>query len=127
MGVLPGETQQEAGDELRHAVGVATWADELIATVNIRPGGHRGAETPITHPLVQAFVVQDDTAPQVGQPTGAGTMVCDGKIMQGGGWASSVVHGPVGGGLHSADEWVDLRSVNTLIELVVRGTQRFLG
>jgi acetylornithine deacetylase len=124
MGILPDETQDEAGEELRAAVlGVATDA-EVEVTLEIWKGGHRGGELAVRHPLVSAFVVPDG---RDGAPTRAGTMVCDAKIMQGGGWAPSIVLGPIGGGLHAADEWVDLESVATLVGLLVRGIVRYLG
>lgn len=121
MGVLPGETQQEAADELRRAIDRATAGDDLATSVTIWPGGHRGSELPADNPLVQAFAA----APAgPGSATRAGTMVCDAKIVQGGGWAPAIVLGPTGGNLHSADEWVDLASIGTLVELLVTGITR---
>ena len=127
MSVLPDETQHDAEEALRRAVEHATKGDELPVSVVVRPGAHRGGELASDHALVEAFA---DDAAATGKPgarTRAGTMVCDAKIVQGGGWAPSVVLGPIGGNLHSADEWVDLASVSTLIELLVRGVARFFA
>ncbi|WP_028935197.1 M20/M25/M40 family metallo-hydrolase [Pseudonocardia spinosispora] len=127
MGVLPDETQDQAEAALQEAVRRVAEPDGLPVTVRVRPGGHRGGELAADHPLVVAFA--DDLAASgcPGARTRAGTMVCDAKIVQGGGWAPSVVLGPVGGNLHSADEWVDLASVSMCVELVVRGVLRFLA
>jgi acetylornithine deacetylase len=123
MGILPNETQAEATDALRRAVTAVAPDAEVHVQLDVWPGGHRGGELDPQHRLVSAFVVAGAAE---GAPTRAGTMVCDAKIMQGGGWAPSVVLGPVGGGLHAADEWVDLASVSTLVGLLVRGSIRYL-
>lgn len=123
MGILPGETQEEATAELRAAVEAVPRDEGVEVVLEAWPGGHRGGELDEHHALVSAFSLPGTGA---GAPTRAGTMVCDAKIMQGGGWAPSVVLGPVGGGLHAADEWVDLDSVSTLIGLLVRGAVRYL-
>lgn len=127
MSVLPGETQQEAEAELRSAVLARTADRGLDVRVATRKGGHRGAELPGSHRLVRSFetVGTDPTRP--GAVTAAGTMVCDAKIIQGGGWAPAIVLGPIGGNLHSADEWVDLRSVSALVGLVVDGAERYFA
>jgi acetylornithine deacetylase len=125
MGILPGETQEEAAAELTEAVRVATAGDDLETRVTVPPGGHRGADLPVGHRLVRSFASGiPDTGP--GSPTRAGTMVCDAKIAQGGGWCPAIVLGPIGGGLHAADEWVDLASISTLVEMLVLGAARFL-
>lgn len=127
MSVLPGETQQDAEQELREAVTAAAASAGLPVSVQVRPGGHRGAELPVKHDLVTAFADSRAHPGEPGAPSRAGTMVCDAKIVQGGGWAPSIVLGPVGGNLHSADEWVDLASITTCVELVVRGALRYLA
>lgn len=127
MGVLPDETQGDAERALRLAVGRATEDGDLPVSVSVRPGAHRGGELANDHGLVAAFADDAAAAGAPGARTRAGTMVCDAKIVQGGGWAPSVVLGPIGGNLHSADEWVDLASVSTLIELLVRGVTRFFA
>lgn len=124
MGILPGETQDEAAAELRAAVLKATSGRPGDVTV-WATGGHRGAELPVQHPLVHAFASgpADSSAP--GRPTTAGTMVCDAKIVHGGGWAPAVVLGPTGDRLHAPDEWVDLDSIATVVELLVAGAHRY--
>lgn len=124
MGIIPGETQEEAAEALRVAVRAVAVDAGVEIEVAVWPGGHRGGELESGHGLVSAFALAETGA---GSPTRAGTMVCDAKIMQGGGWAPSIVLGPIGGGLHAADEWVDLDSVSTLVGLLVCGSMRYLG
>jgi acetylornithine deacetylase len=124
MGILPEETQADASAALRRAVAETVTDPDVRVEVEVWPGGHRGGELDERHALVSAFAMPGAGE---GAATRAGTMVCDAKIMQGGGWAPSIVLGPVGGGLHAADEWVDLGSISTLVGLLVRGAIRYLG
>lgn len=124
MGVLPGETQEQAAAELRAAVQRATAGRPGDVTVWSH-GGHRGAELDADHPLVTSFVGMSPNGERLTRPTTAGTMVCDAKIVHGGGWAPAIVLGPTGDNLHAADEWVDLASIATAVELLVSGTYRY--
>jgi acetylornithine deacetylase len=45
-------------------------------------------------------------------------MVCDAKIIHGGGWAPAVVFGPRGGRPHGVDEYVDVESVFQCAEVL---------
>ncbi|MGP3534241.1 M20/M25/M40 family metallo-hydrolase [Microbacterium sp. RD1] len=124
MGVLPGETQEQAAAELTDAVRRATDGRPGEVTVWSH-GGHRGAELPAQHPLVMAFTGGAGGEAPLTRPTTAGTMVCDAKIVHGGGWAPAIVLGPTGDNLHAADEWVDLASIGTAVELLVSGAYRY--
>ncbi|WP_020501714.1 M20/M25/M40 family metallo-hydrolase [Sciscionella marina] len=121
MGVLPGETQQQAAQAITTAIEEAVGDDEAKVDVVIPPGGHRGAELPVGDELVDSFRwSQGVNAP--GAPSRAGTMVCDAKIVHGGGWAPAIVLGPRGEGLHSADERVELASIEECVIRLVTGT-----
>lgn len=124
MGVLPGETQEQAAAELAEAIEGATAGRPGEVTVWSH-GGHRGAELDASHPLVTSFVGTSGRGDVLARPTTAGTMVCDAKIVQGGGWAPAIVLGPTGDNLHAADEWVDLASIATTVELLVSGAYRY--
>jgi acetylornithine deacetylase len=136
MSVLPGETQQESEDALRAAVTQSCddlhWFREHPPNVLVPSPGQRGSELDQAHPLVQCLIIggRESTIssdlPTV-RPTRAGTMVCDAKTVQGGGFAPSVVFGPLGGGLHSADEWVDLQSVVRCATVLANGARRYLA
>lgn len=131
MGVLPDELPGQALDALREALAAISWSDDWTAahppTVRAPSPGHPGAELDTDHPLVGAFV---GAGAAFGdgrvRATRAGTMVCDAKIVGGGGWAPSIVLGPCGGGLHAADEYVELDSMYRCAELFVAGAVRFL-
>ncbi|KJQ53893.1 M20/M25/M40 family metallo-hydrolase [Microbacterium sp. SA39] len=124
MGVLPGETQEQAAAELAEAVEQATAGRPGDVTVWSH-GGHRGAELKATHPLVTSFTGGAGTPDILARPTTSGTMVCDAKIVHGGGWAPAIVLGPTGDNLHAADEWVDLASIAKTVELLVSGAYRY--
>lgn len=127
MGVLPTETLDEAQADVRAAVAAARRDGSAAVDVVFGDGGHQGDELPSDHRLVEAML---GGAGDVGidvQPTTAGTMVCDAKITSGGGWAPSVAFGPAGGGLHAADEWVDLPSVIRTAEVMAAGALRYCG
>lgn len=138
MGLLPGETQAEAEEELRAAVTRVCrdipWFAANPPAVVVPSPGQRGGELPETHRLVQSMLAGahgsrgPDLAPGLPavRPSRAGTMVCDAKTVQGGGFAPSVVFGPVGGNLHAPDEWVDLLSVERCAQVLVDGALAFL-
>lgn len=122
MGVLPGEPVRDARAELRRAVMQAVSGDDWFAAHPPRfafpPSGHAGAELPADHPLVDALLGAGDDLDIRLTPSRAGTMVCDAKIVAGGGFAPAVVFGPIGEGLHSANESVDLDSVYRCAEVL---------
>lgn len=120
MGILPGETLDAAEDEFRAVLAAARRDDGAALAVTFGEGGHGGDELPVGHPLVRAVLNAGRDANAPVQPTVAGTMVCDAKIVSGCGWAPSVAFGPVGSGLHAADEWVDLPSVLRVAEVLAR-------
>ena len=91
------------------------------------PGAHRGADIPVDHPLVAAFATPAAVEHSRGGPSRAGTMVCDAKIVSCGGWAPSVVLGPIGEGLHSQDERVDIESVAACVVRLALGASRYFG
>jgi acetylornithine deacetylase len=131
MGVLPDELPEQALDALRETLAAISWSDDWTAehppTVGAPSPGHPGAELAADHALVGAFV---SAGAALGdgrvRATRAGAMVCDAKIVGGGGWAPSIALGPSGGGLHAADEHVDLDSMYRCAELFVAGAVRFL-
>ncbi|GIH64118.1 M20/M25/M40 family metallo-hydrolase [Microbispora siamensis] len=126
MGILPGETQEEATREITERVRAAVGdADDISVEVVIPPGGHRGGEIGADSELVRAFRWSAESG-AVGGPSRAGTMVCDAKIVHGGGWAPAIVLGPHGEGLHSADERVELASVEECAVQLIAGSLAWL-
>jgi acetylornithine deacetylase len=124
MGVLPGETPAAAAAALRTTVHAAT---PHAAHVEVAAGAHGGAELPADHPLVAAFVAAGAAVGHgVGRPTRAGALVCDAKIVHGGGFAPAVALGPAGVGLHAPDERVEVQSVLRLVETLALGALAFI-
>ena len=110
--ILPDETIHDARDDLRAAItdAVAKFTD-ATAAITFEAAGHPGADLDASDPLVRSLV---DAGADLGinvQPSQAGAMVCDAKIVHGGGWAPAVVFGPHGGRPHGANEYVEVESV----------------
>ncbi len=110
--ILPDETIDEAEQQIRAAVerAVPSQAGGSVA-VTFGAAGHQGGELPEDHELVQALCSAGRDLGIPVQPSRAGAMVCDAKIVHGGGWAPAVIFGPRGGGPHAAGEYVDAESV----------------
>jgi acetylornithine deacetylase len=125
MGVLPTETLDDARAEFVDAIERAVGNPQDV-TVSFPRGGHRGGELPRTHILCRSF---EAAAEAMGASdvhlSQAGTMVCDAKMVHGGGFAPAVVCGPVGTGLHAADESVDIPSVLRCAELLAIAALEF--
>jgi acetylornithine deacetylase len=125
MGVLPTENLAQARAALISAAEGSVARSEDV-TVSFPPGGHRGGELARTHVLCRAFA---RAAAALGASdirlSRAGTMVCDAKIVHGGGFAPAVVCGPVGTGLHARDESVDVPSVLRCAELLAMAALEF--
>ena len=126
MSILPGESQAEAAGALIGAVDSIDLG-RIQARARVLPGGHRGAELAEDDPLVTAFTAPGAGRDQPGGPSRAGTMVCDAKIVSGGGWAPSIVLGPRGDGLHREDERVNVDSILTCLVQLVGGAARWFG
>lgn len=133
MSVLPDETPTRALEDMRTAVAAIDFED-IPWFVNHPPEvsapepGHPGALIEEAHPLVQSLLsaahLDPDNRVEVAR---VGVHVCDAKIVSGGGFAPSVVFGPVGGGLHAADEWVDLSSLQVCTESLVVSAMTYLS
>ncbi|HEX4805211.1 MAG TPA: M20/M25/M40 family metallo-hydrolase [Conexibacter sp.] len=126
FGVLPGETLEQAERELRDAVAEATRGREGSgAEIRFGRGGHPGGELPADHPLVRALAGAGADLALPVEPSRAGAMVCDAKVLHGGGWAPAVVFGPAGGNAHAADEWVDVGSVVQAAQVLATAAVRY--
>jgi len=128
FGVLPGETLDEAEAELRDAVAEAVGGrDGAGVEIRFGRGGHPGGEVPRDHPLVEALVDGGAEAGLSLTASRAGSMVCDAKIVDGGGWAPAVAFGPTGAGLHAVDEHVDVASIVECARVLALAAVRFCG
>ena len=128
FGVLPDETLEQARDELRGTVAAAAGEfSGATAEITFEVAGHPGAEMPATHPLVNSLVAAGGALGIPVTPTRAGAMVCDAKIVHGGGWAPAVVFGPRGGRPHGVDEYVDVESVVECTKVLALAAVEYCG
>jgi acetylornithine deacetylase len=104
FGVIPGETVGAAEAELANAVARAGQRGDATVEISFGSGGHAGGELPADHELVTALTAAGDDLGYGLEPSRAGAMVCDAKIVDGGGWAPAAVFGPTGRGLHGVNE-----------------------
>lgn len=79
--------------------------------MNLGVAGHPGGELDVDHPLVQSLVPAGNYLGILASPSRAGAMVCDAKILHGGGFAPAVVFGATGGAPHAVGEYVEVESV----------------
>jgi len=120
----PGETEKQVTAELQAIIDELAAEDTTFkATVNpafMRNPFEIGAEAEIVQALEGAMTDCTDAKPiHSGQ-----SFWTDAAILADTG-IESVLIGPTGGGLHSAEEWVDLRSVVDLAQILAETAVRF--
>ncbi|MCB8968998.1 MAG: ArgE/DapE family deacylase [Ardenticatenaceae bacterium] len=123
---MPGETEAQATAELQAIVDRLSAADDTFrATVTPffqREPFASEPDSPIAQAVTAAAAQRLGHAPaQVGQPfwTDAALFAAVGM--------DAVLIGPIGGGLHSAVEWVDLASVMDLAAILAETAVRYCG
>jgi acetylornithine deacetylase len=118
FGIMPGESVGTAEAELAHAVATAGERGDAEVEISFGSGGHAGGELPADHELVTALMAAGDDLDYDLVRSVAGAMVCDAKIVDGGGWAPAAVFGPSGRGLHGVNEFVEVESVVRCAEVL---------
>ena len=123
---IPGESQKETTAELQAIVDQLAAEDRtFIATV--KPTFRRdpfeiGAEVPIVEAVEQAMIARLGKKPaHTGQ-----TFWTDAALLAEAG-IDTVLIGPIGQGLHSVEEWVDVQSVIDLATILAETAVRFCG
>src|SRR5262245_775846 len=102
---IPGETAADVEHELRELAGDAT----------VRVIAHRDPyEAPVDHPFVELVARTAGTGGLVGAP-----FWTDAALIAGAG-IPTVLYGPVGEGAHAEVEWVDLASLESVRDVIVR-------
>jgi acetylornithine deacetylase len=120
----PGETEKQVTAELQAIIDELA-AEDTTFKATVKPAFMRnpfeiGAEAEIVQALEGAMI--DCTG---AKPIHSGqSFWTDAAILADTG-IESVLIGPTGGGLHSAEEWVDLRSVVDLAEILAETAVRF--
>jgi len=123
---IPGETQDQCTAELQAIVDQLAAEDPTFkATVTAtfrREPFEIAAEAPIVQATARAMAAQLGTEPRhAGQ-----TFWTDAALLAEAG-IDTVLLGPVGQGLHSAEEWVDLDSVYDLAAILAQTAADFCG
>ncbi|HBX70610.1 MAG TPA: acetylornithine deacetylase [Chloroflexi bacterium] len=113
----PGESEAQATAELQEIIDQLQ-AQDVTFRATVTPAFQRNPfeipeSAPIVRHLAQAMRKYTGTEPRhTGQ-----TFWTDAAILADAGF-ETVLIGPVGGGLHSAEEWVDLQSVHDLAQIL---------
>lgn len=121
---IPGESVEQATAELQALMDALAAADPTFRA-RLDPFFHRApfavaADAPIVQALEQAATARLGHAP----PHMGATFWTDAALLAEAG-IDTVLMGPIGGGLHSAEEWVDLRSCCDLAAILAATAQQF--
>lgn len=123
---LPGETDATVRAELQHVLAGLSETEPHFSGKAVLRLYRAPLEIPAASPIVQTL---GDVAERVlGErpPLAGATFWTDVALLAEAG-IPSVIFGPVGAGLHSTVEWVDLPSLEACAEIVARATQAFCG
>lgn len=121
---IPGESAAQVVDEVQDILDALATDDASFDASCEAAFSRRPFEVPSGAPIAEVVRnvgsdVLGHTPPDVGQ-----TFWTDAALLQASG-TDTVVLGPVGGGLHTTDEWVDLGSVAQLAEILARTAHRY--
>lgn len=116
---LPGETAETAANEVTAMVEQLRRVDPALRAT-VRTGVTRDPfETDVDGPAVRS-VVRAAQAVTGRRPDLAGAPYWTDAALLAATGVPTVLYGPVGGGLHRSDEWVDLASVDTFRAVLAR-------
>jgi acetylornithine deacetylase len=123
---IPGESAGQAVEEVQRILDALAEADPSFDATCERAFARRPFE--VAPDAVIAGAVRGATAAVLGQasPDVGQTFWTDAALLAEAG-TETVVLGPVGEGLHTTEEWVDLDSVVQLAEILARTAQRYCG
>jgi acetylornithine deacetylase len=121
---IPGESEAQAVAEVQKILDALAAADASVDASCEAAFSRRPFEVSPDAPIAEAVrdagaAVLGEVPPDVGQ-----TFWTDAALLSAAG-TESVVLGPVGDGLHTTEEWVDLDSVVQLADLLVRTARRY--
>jgi len=123
---VPGESVESATAELQAIIDQLK-AEDPTFKASIKPTFWRNPfEVEADAPIVKAM--EDAITASTGQkPVHSGqTFWTDASIMADAGMETALI-GPIGAGLHSAEEWVDLQSVVDLAQILAETARRYCG
>lgn len=115
--LAPGETRDGALDELRAFVAGLDLAAQV--TVEAAPPSYDPFVLPADHPGLAAFT--SAYRARLGRDPVLGGMlgITDGNIYQAEGGIATIIFGPSGRGLHERNEYVDLHSLEPVVDIMV--------
>ena len=121
---VPGESGRRAREEVQALLDALGGEDDAFDGRCNLAFSRRPFEVAADAPIAEAVrsgaeAVLGQAPPNVGQ-----TFWTDAALLSEAG-TETVVLGPVGGGLHTTDEWVQLDSVVALAEILARTAQRY--
>jgi acetylornithine deacetylase len=116
----PDDVRAELADVAARARVAEPGLELAVRELLMRPGIVLDAGDPVVISLAAAFAEVTGSPPRVRSDMG---WMHSGVLVQAG--IPSVAFGPVGGGEHTDDEWVDLASVAVCADVLVAATRRF--
>ena len=121
---VPGETAAQAMEELQQILDALSEEDDDFTATCTQAFSRQPFEGTPNAPIAQtvrtaASDVLGQAPPDIGQ-----TFWTDAALLAAAG-TETVVLGPVGNGLHTTEEWVDLDSVVQLAEILARTARRY--
>ncbi|HJW74321.1 MAG TPA: M20/M25/M40 family metallo-hydrolase, partial [Thermoleophilia bacterium] len=122
--LVPGESVSDAENELRSIIDTAGQADPRLRCSLRTLAGRDPVRLEHDAPVVAALIGAAGTELSRLVPVrGDRDWMDSGVLIEGG--VPCVIFGPTGGREHTADEWIDLKSVETSARVYVRLAERF--
>jgi acetylornithine deacetylase/succinyl-diaminopimelate desuccinylase-like protein len=115
--LAPGETQALAVGQLRELIGSLGLASRV--EVEVAPPSYEPFLMPEDHPCLKAFATA--YANRLGRPPIFGGLlgITDANIYMAEGGIPTIIFGPSGAGLHEKDEYVELASLEPVVDILV--------
>lgn len=121
--LAPGETQAKALDELRTLI--AGLGLESTVTVEAAPPSYEPFELDPAHPGMAAFEAAYQARLGVAPRLGGTLVITDGNVYLGEGGIPTVTFGPRGTGFHEKNEYVEVATLEPVVDVLVDATVRY--
>ncbi|MBD3189747.1 MAG: ArgE/DapE family deacylase [Candidatus Heimdallarchaeota archaeon] len=116
--IVPGETKQTVVEDLVNFIGKMDVQSEI--NIQIIPPFYFPYEisekAPLVNSLINSYSMTFDRKPKMGYLR----MITDANVFMGEGKIPTVVFGPKGGNIHSANEYVEIKSLKKVVEVFVQ-------
>jgi Acetylornithine deacetylase/Succinyl-diaminopimelate desuccinylase and related deacylases len=121
---IPGESAAQAVEEVQDILNALADADPAFDGSSEIAFSRRPFEAAPDAPIAEAARTATSNVLGAAPPDVGQTFWTDAALLAAAG-TETVVLGPVGNGLHTTEEWVDLDSVVQLAEILARTAQRY--